>query len=97
MLSTCGQLVARQPRFAQTSNGWLLRELSLAECDRVFGFIDQHLPLFSLEGLRYATEKMPAATRHSSCIANDVLWERRSVSPIPRTRTPRRLEHLDRS
>ena len=50
-------------RFAQTGTGWVLRELGLAEPARVVAFIEANLATFSSEGLRYATEKMPAETK----------------------------------
>lgn len=62
MLETCGATIRSEERFAQTGTGWTLRELSLAEQDRVVNFIKRHSALFSAEGMRYATEKMPKET-----------------------------------
>ena len=59
MLDTCAATVRSDERFAQTGAGWALRELSLADRDRVVEFIERHAASFSAEGMRYATEKMP--------------------------------------
>ena len=59
MLETCAVTIYSAERFAQTGTGWVLRELSVADCDSVARFIEQHAALFSAEGMRYATEKMP--------------------------------------
>jgi hypothetical protein len=50
-------------RFAQTGTGWVLRELSLAEPERVVEFIAQHAGPFSTEALRSATAKLPQEER----------------------------------
>lgn len=47
-------------RFAQTGVGWLLRELSLANCTTVVDLISEEASFFSVEGVRYATKKMNA-------------------------------------
>jgi hypothetical protein len=50
-------------RFAQTGAGWVLRELSLADQERVVAFVEERIGQFTREGLAYATEKMPAETQ----------------------------------
>lgn len=60
LLEGCAATVQSPERFVQTGTGWVLRELSLADLDRVVAFITDHLPRFSREGLRTAVEKLPA-------------------------------------
>jgi 3-methyladenine DNA glycosylase AlkD len=73
LLEVCGTTVQDRARFAQTGTGWVLRELSRVEPERVIGFIESYICHFSAEGLRYATEKLPAAvktrlkTAHRGC------------------------------
>jgi 3-methyladenine DNA glycosylase AlkD len=62
LLEVCTATVQTTERFAQTGTGWVLRELSLAEPQRVIGFVEEHLGCFSTEGLAYAMEKLPAET-----------------------------------
>jgi 3-methyladenine DNA glycosylase AlkD len=59
LLEVCKATVSHPERFAQTGTGWALRELSLAEPERVAAFVEQHIPSFSSEGLRYAIAKLP--------------------------------------
>jgi 3-methyladenine DNA glycosylase AlkD len=59
LLDICAVTVACPERFAQTGTGWVLREVSVAERERVLAFVEQHLPLFSKEGLRYTLAKVP--------------------------------------
>jgi 3-methyladenine DNA glycosylase AlkD len=63
LLEVCESTVRHPERFAQTGTGWVLRELGRAEPARVLAFIEANLAHFSSEGLRYATEKMPAETK----------------------------------
>jgi 3-methyladenine DNA glycosylase AlkD len=63
LLEVCESTVRHPERFAQTGTGWVLRELGRAEPARVVAFIEANLANFSSEGLRYATEKMPAETK----------------------------------
>jgi 3-methyladenine DNA glycosylase AlkD len=63
LLATCAPLVASSERFAQTGAGWVLRALSLAEPARVIAFVEERVRQFTLEGLSYATEKLPAETK----------------------------------
>lgn len=58
LLTVCAATVRDPARFAQTGTGWVLRELAVADQDRVVAFIEDNLAHFSAEGLRYATEKM---------------------------------------
>lgn len=60
MFEACERTVRSEFRFTQLGCGWLLRELSLADRNRVVQFIRQNLREISPEGLRYAVEKMPA-------------------------------------
>lgn len=60
LTEVCNATVQYDERFAQTGTGWVLRELSLAEKERVVDFVEEHLDHFSSEGLRYAIEKLPA-------------------------------------
>jgi 3-methyladenine DNA glycosylase AlkD len=59
VLKVCSTTIKNPERFAQLGTGWVLRELWLAEPERVEAFIETHYHRFSREGLRYAIEKMP--------------------------------------
>jgi 3-methyladenine DNA glycosylase AlkD len=61
VIAVCGRVVRNPERFAQLGAGWALRELSLADRDRVVEFLRSHYACVSREGLRYAIEKMPAS------------------------------------
>lgn len=63
LLEVCTTTVQSPERFAQTGTGWILRELSLAEPTRVATFIQNSIHLFSRQGLRSATKKLPEDTR----------------------------------
>lgn len=63
LLEVCAATVQSPERFAQTGTGWVLRELSLADPERVLNFVETYYACFSREGLRYALEKMPAETK----------------------------------
>jgi 3-methyladenine DNA glycosylase AlkD len=58
LLETCATLVRREERFAQTGAGWILRELSLADPERVAAFVDAHRDEFSKEALDRATSRV---------------------------------------
>jgi 3-methyladenine DNA glycosylase AlkD len=60
LLEVCAATVQHSERFAQTGTGWVLRELSLADQERVVDFVETHLNRLTREGLRYATAKLPA-------------------------------------
>ena len=62
VLEICAATIQSPERFAQTGTGWVLRELSCAEPERVAGFIETFARHFSSEGLRYANEKLPPET-----------------------------------
>jgi 3-methyladenine DNA glycosylase AlkD len=51
VLQNCEGLLKDRQRFAQTGAGWVLRELSRAEPERVSAFIRSHLGIISQEGL----------------------------------------------
>jgi 3-methyladenine DNA glycosylase AlkD len=63
VLQNCAALLKDRQRFAQTGAGWVLRELSRAEPERVSAFIRSHLEIISQEGLRYAVAQLPAKAR----------------------------------
>jgi len=50
-------------RFSQTSVGWVLRELSDAEPDRVFEFVDAHREQMSKEATRMAAARLSDGQR----------------------------------
>lgn len=62
LLRVCDATVRHPERFAQTGTGWVLRELSVAEPERVAQFVERRLPQFSGEALRQATSRLDAAT-----------------------------------
>ena len=55
VLANCARLVESPERFAQTAAGWVLRELSRAQPERVEAFLDDHGPRLSREALKKAT------------------------------------------
>ena len=59
LLENCSRLLGSHERFAQTGVGWVLRELSRSNEDRVIGFVEANLERFSREGLKNATKYMP--------------------------------------
>jgi 3-methyladenine DNA glycosylase AlkD len=59
VLDNCSHLLRSQERFAQTGVGWVLRELSRSDEDRVIGFVEANLERFSREGLKNATRYLP--------------------------------------
>ncbi|HEY3324904.1 MAG TPA: DNA alkylation repair protein [Planctomycetota bacterium] len=61
IITVCRRVVRNPERFAQLGAGWVLRELFLADRERVLSFLREHSGYISREGLRYAIEKMPAA------------------------------------
>jgi hypothetical protein len=48
-----------QERFVQTDVGWVLRELSNSDEERVIGFVEPNLDRFSREALKNATKYLP--------------------------------------
>ena len=62
LLRVCDATVRDPDRFAQTGTGWVLRELSRSEPERVSQFVAKRLDHFSAEALRAATSKLDAGT-----------------------------------
>ena len=73
VLHVCTSTVRNKERFTQLGTGWVLRELWLAEPARVESFLTKNYAFFSREGLRYATEKMPAKKRAYFLESNNFL------------------------
>lgn len=63
LLDTCESTIRSSDRFAQTATGWVLRELSRAEPERVTEFISTHIRHFSRDALRRATAQLHVTTR----------------------------------
>ena len=57
LLDACAANLVSQDRFAHTGPGWLLRELSRVEPDRVAAFVRDH-PELSKEATRMATARL---------------------------------------
>jgi 3-methyladenine DNA glycosylase AlkD len=57
VLDACARNLTSVERFAHTGPGWLLRELSVAEPERVQAFVDAH-PGLSTEGRRMALARL---------------------------------------
>ncbi len=58
LLESCQVLITSSERFAQTGAAWVIRELSLADPDRVATFLRSNLTSLSRESVRSATAKM---------------------------------------
>lgn len=58
LLEACRSNAADPARFSQTSVGWLLRELSDAEPDRVFDFLTGEREVLSKEAMRMAAARL---------------------------------------
>jgi 3-methyladenine DNA glycosylase AlkD len=56
VLDNCTHLLGSQERFVQTGVGWVLRELSNSDEERVVGFVEANLDRFSREALKNATK-----------------------------------------
>ena len=56
VVDNCSHLLGSQERFAQTGVGWILRELSRSDQDRVVGFVEPNLERFSREAFKNATK-----------------------------------------
>ena len=61
ILESADALVRDPERFAQTGVGWVLRELSLAELERVVAFTEEHAHRMTREALKSIVQKMPEA------------------------------------
>jgi 3-methyladenine DNA glycosylase AlkD len=59
VLDNCTHLLGSQERFVQTGVGWVLRELSNSDEERVIGFVEANLDRFSREGLKNAIKYLP--------------------------------------
>ncbi len=59
VLHNCEALIQSRERFAQTGAGWVLRELSLANQEKISNFLTVNVSLFTVGGFRYATKKLP--------------------------------------
>lgn len=59
----CATTCLNPERFVQLGTGWVLRQVSLIELDRVVAFLKKNYAHFSREGLRYAIEKMDPGLR----------------------------------
>jgi 3-methyladenine DNA glycosylase AlkD len=59
VLDNCSHLLASQERFVQLGVGWVLRELSRSDQDRVIGFVEANLDRFSREALKNAIKYSP--------------------------------------
>jgi 3-methyladenine DNA glycosylase AlkD len=56
VIRACTDLIKREERFAKTGVGWVLRELSKSDRQRVVQFIDRHKAWFTKEALSNATK-----------------------------------------
>jgi 3-methyladenine DNA glycosylase AlkD len=63
LLESCATLVAREDRFAQTGAGWVLRELSRAEPERVAAFVEAHRGELSREAFERAIGRLSKETQ----------------------------------
>jgi 3-methyladenine DNA glycosylase AlkD len=59
VLDNCTYLLGSRERFAQTGVGWVLRELTRSDEERVIGFVEANLDRFSREALKNATKYLP--------------------------------------
>jgi 3-methyladenine DNA glycosylase AlkD len=60
-LACAHNAVCSHERFVQLGAGWCVRDVGEADEALATKFIREHLPQWSREGLRYATEKLPRA------------------------------------
>ena len=63
ILASCAVLADDPARFSQTGAGWVLRELSVVEPDRVAAFVEARLDRLSREAVRSAVRKLPEGSR----------------------------------
>jgi 3-methyladenine DNA glycosylase AlkD len=59
VLDNCSHLLGSQERFVQTGVGWVLRELSRWDQNRVVAFVEANLDRFSREALKNAIKYLP--------------------------------------
>lgn len=62
---SCQELIRREERFAKTSVGWILRDVSKYDQGFVRDFVADNLVHFSLESLRNALKYFPKEERNS--------------------------------
>lgn len=60
---SCHVLIERPERFAKTSVGWILRDISKYDEIFVRSFVEQHLKFFSIESLRNAVKYLDKEDR----------------------------------
>ncbi len=80
VLENCSHLLGSQERFIQTGVGWVLRELSRSDEDRVIDFVEANVECFSREGLKNATKYLPpevAERLRQAHFPSDTRWRRR--------------------
>jgi len=56
--NSCTILLCRKERFLQTGAGWIIREISKGDKERIQNYIEKNLTNFTPEGLRYSLEAM---------------------------------------
>ncbi len=81
VLDNCAHVLESPERFAQTGVGWVLREFSRAEPDRLAGFIDAKVGRLSREALKNAIKRLPPET--ANCLQQAQL-ERSGAARRPR-------------
>jgi 3-methyladenine DNA glycosylase AlkD len=80
----CESTCHNPERFVQLGTGWVLREVSLVDLDRVVAFLKRNYAYISREGLRYAIEKMEPPLR------KQLMAYGRAPPPEKRSRTTAR-------
>ena len=90
LLKTCAAMVRHTERFAQTGAGWVLRELSRAEPERVAAFVKANSGSLSREGLSYAIAGLPTKTQTSLRILHVAHGNRRAKRVISARRSAKR-------
>lgn len=63
VIDVCARLVGEPERFIQTGIGWVLRDLSDADPDRVYRFLLEHQDPLSREATRMAAARLPDDAR----------------------------------
>jgi len=89
IMEIVSECVKNNERFVQLGVGWVLRELSLSDLDRVVAFIKTNYDKFSREGLRYAIEKM------TSTLRKELLDFNKSTPPKSRKRSLKSAQDTD--
>lgn len=65
ILDACEVLIRREERFAKTAVGWILRDLSKQDPDRVRAFVEANLGWFSVEVVRNALKYFDASEQRA--------------------------------